>query len=46
MLGNFTSINQASIKLNFKETFVSEESIIVEKNGKYGLICHGELMFI
>lgn len=44
MLGNFTSINQASIKLNFKETFVSEESIIVEKNGKYGLICHGELI--
>lgn len=44
MLGNFTSVNQASIKLNFKDTFVSEESIIVEKNGKYGLICHGELI--
>lgn len=44
MLGNFTSIKQASIKLSFKETFVSEESIIVERNGKYGLICHGELI--
>lgn len=44
MLGNFTSINQVLIKFNCKDTFISEESIIVEKNGKYGIICRGELI--
>ncbi len=42
---DFSSVSPASLLFNFsKKEYINKEAIIVSRNDKYGLICHGQLI--